>query len=702
MTEPQAEFYQLRDKFPAFIGGYGCVAADTLIFTEVGLLRIDQIDRPMRVLSWSEQDQKFRLSLTGGSYPKGRANLRRVVTQQGEFVASAHHRVLDGACRYRCVDELAAGHSVAVCSPAQPLSVPALIQQELFEGAYRWTQTDVDLMARYAESARRYGRQFLGAQGSGQAVAPSRVDAQACGRNSSSATCGNVDGCEEHSPRRSRCDQSGDPRPSSYSQHQVELLELSAALHDDGIRSAHVLDGSQQSQQFREQIAFHQQGSKSVVEVGSCCTLSKAVIIAVEPAEEAVYWDMQVLDTNNYVSMDGAIHHNSGKTKTLTDAAFRDALEAPSAMIAMYEPTYDLVRLILAPRMEDMLIEQGMRYKYNKTENIIYVSSAQCGDFVMRTLENPARIVGYESYRAHIDEIDILTAELAETAWNKIIARNRQRPRGVKEPTNRISVYSTPEGYKFVYNRWAKDAKPGYVMVKAPTRSNPFLPDDYEDDLRTTYSPQLVKAYLNGDFVNMTAGSVYPDFDRRLNHSNAMLQPFEPVHIGMDFNVLKMTAIVSVIRDGQPITVDELTKVRDTPTMARLLAERYHQERHPITIYPDASGGNTSSKDASESDLSILRQAGFVVRNNPANPSVKDRVNSVNAMVLNGKGERRWLVNTDRCPTLTAALEQQPYDKHGEPEKGTDLDHPNDAAGYFIWNRWPVAKRTTRVVPLAA
>jgi len=26
------------------------------------------------------------------------------------------------------------------------------------------------------------------------------------------------------------------------------------------------------------------------------------------------YWDLQVLDTNNYVTIDGAIHHNSGKS----------------------------------------------------------------------------------------------------------------------------------------------------------------------------------------------------------------------------------------------------------------------------------------------------------------------------------------------------------------------------------------------------
>jgi hypothetical protein len=48
----------------------------------------------------------------------------------------------------------------------------------------------------------------------------------------------------------------------------------------------------------------------------------------------------------------------------------------------------------------------------------------------------------------------------------------------------------------------------------------------------------------------------------------------------MDFNVLNMTAVVNVIRDGLPRTLAELTKVRDTPTMARMLKERFVAKGH--------------------------------------------------------------------------------------------------------------------------
>jgi hypothetical protein len=384
--------------------------------------------------------------------------------------------------------------------------------------------------------------------------------------------------------------------------------------------------------------------------------------------------------------------YGTGKTETLLNCALRDALEAPGGLIALYEPTYDLIELILAPRLEEKLIKLKIGYKYNKRRNFITIKSGRCADFVMRTLDNPARIIGYESYRAHVDEIDTLRQEHALLAWRRIIARNRQKPAGVPNPFNRVSAYTTPEGFRFAYDTWVRNKKPGYEMVQAATYSNPFLPADYVDSLRASYPPQLIKAYIEGLFVNLASGSVYPDFDRKLNHSPTVMQPGEPLHVGMDFNVNNMAAIVFVVRDDAPHAVAEITKGRDTPTVSRMLRERF--EGHHITVYPDSAGAGTSSKDASVSDLTILQKAGFTIRATAAHPRVKDRVNSVNALILNDKGDRRLRVNTDACPRLTECLEQQPYDKNGEPDKdpGTGLDHPNDATGYFVHSRWPVVK----------
>ena len=91
--------------------------------------------------------------------------------------------------------------------------------------------------------------------------------------------------------------------------------------------------------------------------------------------------------------------------------------------------------------------------------------------------------------------------------------------------------------------------------------------------------------------------------------------------------------------------------------------------------------------------MSILTQAGFRVCVNSRNPAVKDRVLSTNNMI-HSLGVRRLKINTDACPGLTESLEKQAYDKHGEPDKSSGLDHVVDAATYFIAYKFPVAKRT--------
>jgi hypothetical protein len=76
-------------------------------------------------------------------------------------------------------------------------------------------------------------------------------------------------------------------------------------------------------------------------------------------------------------------------------------------------------------------------------------------------------------------------------------------------------------------------------MVQASTYDNEkYLPDDYIDSLLETYPLQLISDYLKGQFVNLTSGGVYTSFDRRKNASFHEHDGFEPIYIGMDFNVM--------------------------------------------------------------------------------------------------------------------------------------------------------------------
>nr|UVN10492.1 MAG: terminase [Bacteriophage sp.]UVX52844.1 MAG: Terminase [Bacteriophage sp.] len=387
----------------------------------------------------------------------------------------------------------------------------------------------------------------------------------------------------------------------------------------------------------------------------------------------------------------------TGKSEVMCNSALLDSMEGGSdSLIALYEPTYDLVRLILAPRMEEKLIDMGVRYRYNKSDNVIYTSSSQFGDFVLRTLDNPARIVGYESFRAKIDELDTLRMEHAEHAWNKIIARNRQLPSTYnpaetklgEKPVNTVSVFTTPEGFRFVHDRWVVNKKPGYEMVQASTLGNWHLPPDYVQSLRDTYPAQLIEAYINGEFVNLTAGTVYYAYDRRKNSSRETIKPGETLYIGQDFNVGHMASTVYVQRGKVWHAVAELVDMFDTPDVVRAITERWKSKGHYIVMYPDASGKNRKSNNASTSDIAQLQQAGFEVRAKSTNPPVKDRVSAMNKALESGM----VMINEQACPVTARCLEQQAYDKNGEPDKSGGVDHQNDGTTYPIAYEMPIRK----------
>lgn len=379
----------------------------------------------------------------------------------------------------------------------------------------------------------------------------------------------------------------------------------------------------------------------------------------------------------------------AGKTHAAVIRALALKLQYPRQNVGYYLPTYDLVTTIAFPRFIETLEAWGVPYRQNKNDKMIHVEGA--GSFIFRTMDAPERIVGYEVADSLVDELDTLPEDKARDAWNKIIARNRQKkPDG---SANTVGVVTTPEGFRFVYDRWVRNAAPGYRIIRASTMSNAAnLPEGYIESLRGTYPSQLLAAYLDGEFVNLVSGSVYPEFDRTLNASAERIQPGEALHVGMDFNVGKMSAVVHVLRGDDPHAVKEYTGVLDTPAMIALL-KREH-EGHRILVYPDASGNSRKSNNASESDLALLRAAGFGVRVNPANPRVKDRVLAVNKMI-HSEGVRRYRVNPETCPELVESLEKQAYDKHGEPDKAGGLDHVVDAAGYFIAYRYPIRKPAT-------
>ena len=385
----------------------------------------------------------------------------------------------------------------------------------------------------------------------------------------------------------------------------------------------------------------------------------------------------------------------SGKTAAAIARIMRLKRYCPQQDVAYYLPTYPLIEDVAFQRFPALFERHGIRYDLNRQRSVI---ETPLGRIIFRNMEHPDRIVGYEVAHSIVDELDTLPMEKARAVWNKIIARNRQKAfttKGRAVP-NTVGVVTTPEGFRFVYERWKKNPARGYELIQAKTVENAAnLPPNYVQTLADTYPESLLQAYLEGEFVNLTSGSVYSSFDRVRHATNDKIEGNEPLHIGMDFNVNNMSAVTMVLRQGQPRAVDEMVGYRDTPDIIRGIKERY--EGHHITIYPDASGASRKSVNASLSDIALLRQAGFTVLANSRNPAVKDRIMAVNLLLEKGE----LLVNPDRCPTLIESLERQAYNKNGEPDKDGGFDHMNDALGYFIVYKFGLTRSTVTLAPLS-
>ncbi|PBW77554.1 terminase, partial [Pseudomonas aeruginosa] len=271
----------------------------------------------------------------------------------------------------------------------------------------------------------------------------------------------------------------------------------------------------------------------------------------------------------------------SGKTWVGCSGLAQHAWEWPRINAGYFAPTYAQIRDIFYPTMEEVAFDWGLRTKINQANHEVhlYSGSAYRATIICRSMEKPQTIVGFKVGRSLVDELDVLSLVKAQQAWRKIIARMRYKVDGLR---NRVDVTTTPEGFKFVFQQFVKQLreKPHlqdlYGLVQASTYDNEAnLPDDYIDSLMESYPPQLIAAYLRGQFVNLTSGTIYTAYDRTLNASQETVQPGEPIFVGMDFNVGKMAAVVHVKRLGLPHAVDEIVNGYDTPDMIRQIKERF-------------------------------------------------------------------------------------------------------------------------------
>lgn len=410
----------------------------------------------------------------------------------------------------------------------------------------------------------------------------------------------------------------------------------------------------------------------------------------------------------------------SGKSFIGTLKSLMRIIDFKMPKTAYYLPTYGDIKDIAFDGFPLVAETLGYKYKLNKTDKEFFLldrNGKDIGKTLFRNMSEPESIVGYQVGYTLIDETDILNQTIMDKAFKKILGRNRLvvpvtderlldifKQTGIAPPLtyfhnkskklcyiNCIDVAGTPEGFKWFHNRFVEKFNPkSDKLIKASTYSNLHnLPDDFIETLRAEYPDNLFNAYVNGDFVNLTTGTIFCYFDRKRHHTDIVENETETLYIGQDFNVGGCVSTVYIRRfiDGisKLIQVNEIESY-DTRAIISNLKNEY--PNRVINIYPDASG-NARKSSASETDIQMLREANFNVFVNNRNPSIRDRINITN----NCFDKDKVLVNTKRCPKTAKSYEQHSYDEKGQPMKfngaGT-VDDYTDSSTYPLAYIYPI------------
>lgn len=338
--------------------------------------------------------------------------------------------------------------------------------------------------------------------------------------------------------------------------------------------------------------------------------------------------------------------------------------------VALYEPTYRLCQDVAVPKITEILKLCNVQYNHNKSENNFYTDF---GILQLRSYEDPNKIIGADICGACIDELDTIPIAKAK----QVLANVSSRIRLPNINGFQLRFVFSPEGLKFGYEFFVDNANANKKLIKASTYSNTFLPDSYTKNDEDKYSDNQIKAYRNGEFVNMSGERVWT-FDRELHGTNRELKATdERLFCGIDFNITRMNVSISVIENATIYIVDEIHNSHDTREVISILKERYPNKK--ITMIPDASAKNRNTSSTWTDE--ILLKKFFTVASNVRNPFIRDRVDTTNEMLRKGLIK----VNVAKAKNLAKALENQIYNTAGMPAKTGD-DHATDGFSYLTYH----------------
>lgn len=317
-------------------------------------------------------------------------------------------------------------------------------------------------------------------------------------------------------------------------------------------------------------------------------------------------------------------------------------------------------------------------------------------------LDQPQRFEGIPWSGGVIDEIANVKEQAVEE--NILPALNTVDPR---RPHYRAWCWfiGVPEGLGHYYDM-AERAKLGTDPDWAyfHWKSAEILPDDIIASAKRIMSPKQFRQEYEASFET-AGGRIYEDYDTVQNGTRAMVYEDEELHWTHDQNFTPLSTAIAVIRNGIPIFVDEIVL---ESAISRQSAEEFvvkygKHKNKMVYIYGDPAG-RAGEKHGHKSDYDdieeVLRLNGWKYQRRVKykHPAIKDRQNSVRAMIKNAVGDIRLFVNVEKatwCHKGLATVQLKEGSTFQE-DQTNKYQHITTAIGYFVDYLWPAGTIQTK------
>ena len=351
----------------------------------------------------------------------------------------------------------------------------------------------------------------------------------------------------------------------------------------------------------------------------------------------------------------------------------------PNRKVWYVAPTYRQAKAICWQELVQRLRKHNWLSEVNNSD--LTVTLRNNSKISLRGADNENSLRGIGLDFLVMDEF----ADISPVAWYEVL-----RPT-LSDTQGHALFCGTPRGFgNWGYDMYVKgQSDREWQSFKFTTLEGLQVPQQEIDQARDDLDERTFQQEYMASFVNY-AGMIYYNFDRNKNIIDHYANPYKTLHIGLDFNVDPMCAVVSVIENDRIIVIDEIQIwSSNTNEMVEEIKSRY---KNKSVIYPDPSARQRKTSAGGLTDLAILKNAGFEVRSRNTAPLVRDRINSVNAKLKNAKGFNSLFI-LKSCKNVIKSIERQIY-KEGThiPDKDSGYDHFNDALGYMVEYNFPLKR----------